>query len=204
MARRRLLTLLTPAVVARDDFVAADGTAITALAPPWTKHAVAATNTAAPSIDGGRVHGENASTVSVYHRADWAPACADYDVSTAVVLLSDNDASEVGPVGRVLAAANTMYMARYNAISNVWQLFKFVNGSATQLGASIAQTLAVGQTYWLTLSMRGQTIAMLVDGLPVVSVADASVLAPGFAGIRLQNAATSTTGLHLDRWVVRQ
>lgn len=193
-----------PLAQASETFTAADGTAITALTPPWTKHAVAATNTAAPVVNGGRVHGENAASVSVYYRNDWVPAGADYDVFCDVVLLSDNNTSEVGPVGRALTAANTMYMARYNAISNVWQLFKFVNGTATQLGSNVDQTLTVSQAYATTLSMRGSAIALFVDGVPIVAVTDADVTAPGRAGIRLQNAATSSTGLHLDNWGVRQ
>jgi hypothetical protein len=204
MSHRRLLTLLTPAVVARDDFAAADTTAITSLAPPWTKHAVAATNTAAPAVAGGRIHGENAATISVYHRADWAPASPDYAVVCDVVPLSDNDLSEAGPVGRVLASANTMYMVRYNQISNIWQLFKFVNGTATQLGASIAQTLTVGQRYVAALVMAGTTIAMRVDGVTIVAVGDTAIPAAGLAGVRIQNAATSTTGLHLGHWRVEQ
>lgn len=204
MPRRRLLTLLTPTVAVADGFLAADGTAITSLVPAWTKLAALSTNTADPSVDGGRVHGENAATVGLYYRNDWAPSSPDYDVSAAFVRRSTGGTGIAGIAGRIGTAANNLYYARWIESGTAWQLFRTVAGASTQLGASVTQSLVVDQPYVATLSMRGTIVTLLVDGVPIIAVADATVTAPGRAGIRLQNAATSTTGVHLDQWRVLQ
>jgi hypothetical protein len=206
MPTQRGQTLLIPAkrsafdiVTASEAFTAADGTLITALALPWTKH-VNATNTTAPTVQSNRIFGENANTISLYYRDDWVPSSADYAVECNVVLITDNNLSICGPVGRLATAATTFYSVRYNTQTNVWQLFKFVAAAGTQLGTDQAATLTPGQNYRARLEMRGSTIAMVVDGATLVSVVDAAIPAPGRAGIRITVNATSATGLHLDDW----
>jgi hypothetical protein len=203
MRRRRLLTLLTPAVRVYDDFVAADGTAITALAPAWTKHAAGSSNTAAPAVAAGRVHGENAASISLYYRAA-APVGPDSVVEADIYLASDNNASNIGVCLRIVAGANTFYTFRYNTSGDVWQLFKFVAGSATQLGSNTGTALATGSSARSRLEARGSVLTCSVNGAVVLTVVDTSIPAAGFAGFRANQAATASTGVHLDNWRVLQ
>jgi hypothetical protein len=107
--------------------------------------------------------------------------------------------SLAGVAGRIDTTANTIYYAQYATVGNVWQLVVRVTGSATVLGTSGA-TLTVDQSYALVLRMRGAAISLLVDGAPLVSVIDASVSAPGKAGIRFQSNSAAGVGVHLDNW----
>ncbi len=66
------------------------------------------------------------------------------------------------------------------------------------------QVLTVDQAYALTLSMVGTTINLIVDGAVTITQTDSAITAAGRAGMRPNNAATSTTGVHLDNWRVRQ
>jgi hypothetical protein len=198
------IVMRAPLVQASESFTAADTTLITALALPWTKNTAGSNNTAAPSIDSGRAHNENAATTSLYYRDDVQPASADYDVEADVVQRSDTNVSSAGVSARIVPGANTHYTALYNNATNGWQLVRLVTGALTQLGSDAAQVLTLDQTYRLRLSVRGTVIALWVDGVPLITQPDAQVTAPGRAGLRTSNVATSTTGIHLDNWLVRQ
>ncbi|HBA72213.1 MAG TPA: hypothetical protein DCZ63_08515 [Geobacter sp.] len=89
-----------------------------------------------------------------------------------------------------------MYFARYIYTSG-WQLFKIVNGSATQLGSSVSQTLTVGSTYVLKLSLIGTAIVVSVDDVQVISVTDSAITDAGKIGFRAV-VGSATTGYHLD------
>jgi hypothetical protein len=199
-SRRALVVGAGLRTLAFDSFTDADGTALTShtadTGQSWTKNATASNNTAAPTIDGNRAHGENASTASVYTLI--APAVADYVVSCDVVMRSDNNLSTCGPIGRLVSGVVTYYHVRYNTLGNVWQLFKWVANSATQLGADQAQTLTVDQAYRAELRMLGSLISMVVDGVVLVSVTDTAIPAAGLAGLKWASPATSTVGVHLD------
>lgn len=189
-------------VIASEDFSVADGTAITAIAFPWTKHASgAANNIAHPSVDNGTVHGEDATTTSVYYRADIA-ALADALVEVDLVMRSDNDLSTSGVVARLSTAAATYYQARYATSGNVLQLFKTVAGVSTQLGGNVAQALTVDEPHRLGLSVYGNTVVLLYDRIERIVVTDSAIPAAGRVGIRFNSNATATTGLHLDNWMV--
>jgi hypothetical protein len=188
-----------PLVQASESFTAADGTAITALSPPWTKHG-SATNVADPTVQANRVVGEDTANLSLYYRNDWVPTSADYRVECDLVQRSDNNLDFVGVVGRLATGANTCYHARYSNATNVWQLFRVVAGAATQLGSDAGQVLTIDQAYRLALDMRGSQLTMSVDGLPLVAAIDANVTAPGRAGIRIIGNATAATGIHIDNW----
>jgi len=188
-------------ILALDTFTDPDGTVLTShladTGQAWTKNTTASNNTAAPTIQANRTVGENAATASVYTLV--APATPDYAVSCDVVMRSDNNLSICGPIGRLVNGAVTYYHARYNTqTGNAWQLFKWVGNVATQLGTDVAQTLTVDQPYRVDLRMRGATIALVVDGVVLVSVQDAAIPAAGLAGLKWSGAATSTIGLHLD------
>lgn len=193
-----------PPIVVEDTFTAADGTAITSLSPVWTKQATISSNTAAPSVDSNRVHGENAATVSFYYRDDWASSLADYAVEADFVMRSDTNASEIGVVARASTSANTYYVFRYLTSGNLWRLDRILAGALAQIGGSVGQTLTVDQAYRGRLVVAGQFIGGYVDGALIVSGMDSAIPAAGRAGIRMSAAATSTTGMHLDSWRVFQ
>jgi hypothetical protein len=190
-----------PLVQASEDFTAADGTAITALALPWTKHATGATNTAAPTVQSGRVVGENAATTSLYYRNDVGPVSANYHIECDVVQKSA--AGSVGISSRIVTGANTFYSARFSAAIG-WRLFKVVAGTPTQIGSTVANVLTNDQPYRVALDVVESSLVMWVDGVPIISGIDTAITAAGKAGIFIFGAMTTTTGYHLDNWRVVQ
>lgn len=198
---RRALLGGGPRVVVSDTFAAADGTSLPTYNPLFSKHATGSTNTADPSIDAGRAHGENAASTSLYVHA-YVPRTPDYIVAALVVQRTDNNLSLAGPAGRVQSGANTLYHVQYNTQSNSWQLVKRVAGTATVF-ADIAATLVSNQPYLAELSMFGAEIKMIVNGAVIGSATDSAITLAGSVGVRFSGAATSTTGLHLDEWLVR-
>ncbi len=190
-SRRVLLNRSSPSIRAGDEFTAADGTLITDLTPPWTKNAGLSNNTTAPSIDSGRVHNENAATVSVYTRSDLVLTSPNYRVEADVVALSLVNGA--GVIGRIVGS--TYYLLQYNGGVG-WRLFR----TGVQLGSTIAVALTLGQTYRAALVMDGSQISAEIDGERLITAVDATITGVGSAGIRFQSAATSTTGIHLSSW----
>ena len=186
-----------------DEFTDADTTALESHAASdggsWTKHS----NSGAGSvtIDNNRVHNPNDTTMHMYYHS-WAPVVADYAVTVGVVMRSDNNASMAGPAVRIATGANTCYYARYFTNGNFWQILKVVSGSTTALGSTVAQTLTVDQIYLATLEVRDTALILSVDGVVIREVTDTSITSAGRAGIRVQDAASATTGVHLDSWQV--
>jgi hypothetical protein len=79
----------------------------------------------------------------------------------------------------------------------VWQLFRVVAGTTTQLGSNVA-----GSVGTLDLEMVGAVITVKVNGSTVISVVDPTpITAKGFAGVQgaaAAGGATDTTGIQLD------
>lgn len=192
-----------PLVLVSDAFTAADATVLTSYSALWVKHA-AGSNTGDATIDANRLHNTNDAGQHVYYRSDFAPTSADYRVEADVVQKSDNDLSTMGVIGRADATAVTHYLARYNANGNAWQLFSVVAAAATQLGSNAVQVLTNDQAYRLALDMSGSSIVLLVDGAPKVTAVNTAIAAAGLAGVRTSQAATSSVGIHLDNFAVRQ
>lgn len=205
MPSNRGQTLMVPAQAmalrARGVFTAADGTALQTADTNWTRHANSGAGDV--TIDNNRIHNTNDIAMHMYYHA-WVPESADYAVSCDVVLRSDNDLSMAGPAARIDTAANTCYYVRYFTLGNIWQLLKVVAGSTTGLASTVGQTLTIDQPYRCTLWPRGSTLVVLVDGVPIITTTDTAITAAGRAGVRLQDAATSTVGVHLDNWEARQ
>lgn len=102
-------------------------------------------------------------------------------------------------------SANTFYHARAQRVSGTslnWQMFKFVANTATQLGSSVSQTIAAGNSYNLKLNVSGTTIELYDEGggSPTISATDSAITAAGFAGLRENGAATDSTLYHLDNF----
>lgn len=167
----------------------------------WTLHP--SSGAGSSIIGSNRVRNPNSAT-SHWYLHSWTPPSADYISEIGMVLLTDNDASVVAAMARMDPSALTFYMHRYDTQSGAFQLFKAVAGTGTQLGGNISISPAVGQLYRVGISVRGTTITALLDGTPIITVTDSAISAAGKAGFRTQNAATATTGLHIDEWRVFQ
>lgn len=185
---------------ASDAFTGTDGTELSVHDAAWSLAFSTNSNTAA--LIGNRVRrvstGSTSSIARYVHSG--SPASADYSVSlTYRVVTATNEFT--GVTGRSSEVAETFYMARYINSSALWQLYKFVTGTATLLG-SFSQTLTVDTDYVLTLRMIGTTISLEVDGVERVSVTDSDISDAGKAGIRFAGAvnASDTTGYHFDNF----
>lgn len=197
--------------IASDTVTDANGTTLEAHVPSgggtWTKHSISGAGSA--TIDNNRVHNPNTATTHLYYHSQ-VPAggafwgAADYDVVCDVVMRSDNNASASGPAGRIDTAVANYYFVRYHTNTNVWQLLKSVAGVETQLGPSVAQALTIDQAYSCTLSMRSSGIKVYVDGLLIIAAIDTAITAAGRGGLRVSDLATSTVGVHLDNYSLRQ
>jgi hypothetical protein len=200
-SRRALLGGVRSLVVfASDLFTDANGTTLQSHTPTgggtWTKHSA---STADALIESNRVKGATTSTTQLYTHSATPPA-ADYDVACDVLLISATTTNGAGPAGRMDAAANTCYFARYNSNTGGWELFKLVAGVATQLGSTVTQSLTLAQRYRATLSLRGTTISLAVDGVTIISVTDSAISAAGAVGLRINGLTAASTGVQLDTW----
>jgi hypothetical protein len=190
-----------PLAQASDAFTDADTTVLTAHIPTgggtWT--AVTGNGAGDATIDAGRVHNTNDTTLHSYAHS-WAPSSPNYDVECDVVMRSDNNLANAGVIGRASTGAHTYYHARYTTNGDAWQLIAYAAGTGTQLGSGVSQTLVVDQAYRLVLRMRGTTITLIVDGVPRILQLDGTITAAGRAGVRFQEASAAATGPHLDNW----
>lgn len=175
-----------------DQFVAANGTVNTTrtadIGLGWVEHS---SFTAGEfSIQSNRAVTSSAANAAMNYNLA-VPPIADYDVQATLRVLSANYTYSQGIVGRVSTSANTMILGRY--MTNAWQCYQNVNGTATQIGVSSTTALISGADYIVKLTMDGTDVSLSVDGVEVVS-GTTTVTAKGYAGIR-GNSASTTTGL---------
>ena len=140
----------------------------------------------------------DASGNAVY-RNTATPPSADYEVSADIYVNTTTD-TNAGVIARCSSSAATFYYARWRGTVG-HQLFKFVSGTATQLGSTVATTYSDGTTAQIKLRVEGTTISLYKDGepSPIISVTDSDITAAGFAGLYINNGGY-TTGPHLDHW----
>lgn len=179
----------------------ADGTAITSHTNGETGHTWAlqpvtpAPGTAVEVVD-GRVRATSA-TGSVY-QASASPANADYEVTTWIDTRTALTTGQCGPAGRMQAAADTFYYARYTeGATPTFSLFKRVAGTATQIGSNYTATIPLNAVAKLTLRMVGTTISMLVDDVVRATGTDAAISVAGKAGVRLAGVTAADTGCQI-------
>lgn len=122
---------------------------------------------------------------------------ADYDVEADVYVATISTA--VGLIGRASTTAGTYYLLDYETGSLAWKLYAIVAGSNVAT-ASFSQTLTIGATYHVKLSMRGTTITGSVNGSVVLTIVDNNITGIGKAGFFFGGAQTNSTGFHLDNF----
>jgi lysophospholipase L1-like esterase len=180
-----------------DTFTDTNGVAITSHTAeqggPWVVQSGYVPGTPS-AIQNNRLYSPTGS--GVYH-ASGTPPTADYYVEATLTWVSTVSLENIGVAGRMAAAANTLYFARWSGSVNSWQLFKTVAGTSTQLGSNVADTFTSG-TKVLRLSMVGSTISVSVNGTQIISVTDTAITAAGSPGIRAGNAQSTTTGIHVE------
>ncbi|MBA3781105.1 MAG: LamG domain-containing protein [Nocardioides sp.] len=201
---------LGEATTSSDSFTGATGALLQnrtgEMAAAWTRHPASSAD--ATITAGGRVRKAGTSTMGALYYASGVPATADYIVETDIYVATNLTNDMAGVVGRLdtTNVNGTYYYARYEQTTQVWILYKVVNGTWTWLGQSATQALTVGSTYRLALDMTGASIRVLVDGVQVVAVTDAGIGAAGRGGLALgfhgasATTVTDTTGMHLDNF----
>lgn len=164
----------------------------------WVQHQY--NNSASVITADGRVRCAAANN-SLYYCND-APSSADYAVEAD--LYAASQVNSAGIAARLASAANTFYYLRFAAGSG-WTLYKFVNGTATQLGSTItSKNIVTGSAMHCKLSCVGSTIAAFIDGAATadISVTDTAISDAGYAGIRLLTVGTpsDSTSIQLDNF----
>lgn len=164
----------------------------------WTEHPAYATGDLGVSATGDNVF-INVTNINCSYYASGTPSSPDYEV-VADMFWTGNSATQdtnLGVTGRTDPSAATLYLARYSTIG--WQLYKFVAGTATQLGSTVSETLTV--TAQVKLKMVGSTIELYKKGeaTPTITVTDTSITLAGKAGIR-GSTSNGTPTASAFRW----
>ncbi len=183
-----------------DTFTGTSGTELSTYSANWVKPSYSGSSNWVIS-DANRARCEGAN--STYYNTG-APASADYTVKVDVYIASDAAATP-GVCGRLDTSAQTYYharAARVNSTTLNWELYKRVVGTFTQLGSSISQTIAVGNSYELKLSMVGTTIELYDEGggSATISATDSAITAAGYSGLRENNTSTNSSRYHIDNF----
>lgn len=122
---------------------------------------------------------------------------ADYDVQADFYVASISSAA--GLCGRMSTSAATYYLLDYESGSVAWNLYAISGGSNIQ-HVSFSQSLTIGQTYTVKLSMRGSTINAYVNGTLIMTMADTTITTAGQAGVFFGGSSTDTTTFQLDNF----
>ena len=156
----------------------------------WTKH---------PNWTGGngvisnanRVRANDGSVAIMY--ASGVPSSADYEVRCDMNVQSVTSGN-TGIMGRINTSSNSWIWIGYNGTA--WAYRRDAGGAVT----TAAQTLTVGQTYALKLSMIGTAVKFYVDGIEKISVTESTVTAAGRAGLAFLDSTSNSTGFHFDNF----
>jgi hypothetical protein len=184
-----------------DTFPGVDGTLLTAhtgeIGATWTQHSA---STGTLEIRTNQLR--NTAALVGKYLASGTPPSPNYDVQADFVLITDDNASTMGLLGRYDAAADTGYMARYLATTDSWQLLKVVAGAGTQLGSLSATPLVGTQT--AILRMTGTSISVIVGGAVLVGpVTDGAITAAGKAGAYGGGSGANNAGVRIDNFIAR-
>jgi hypothetical protein len=184
-----------------DSFTDAAGTDLAShtgeVGATWTRHGIGVAS-AMLVTDVNRVR---VATVTALYYASGVPASADYEVSADFTCLSTGTVT--GHIsGRTSTSVDTRYMVRHGGTA--WQLFSVGAGSYTSIG-SFTQSLSVGVTYAVKLSLVGTAVKVFIDGVQQISVTNSVATAAGRGGLGAtssSNSTTNSTGVHIDNFLV--
>lgn len=178
------------------DFSGTPGSTLQAANTSFVK--VTGYSTDAVITGANRLRAESAANAVYRHTA--SPPSADYDVGCDLFIHDSSGDTNAGVVARCSSSAATFYFARWRTGVG-HQLFRFVNGEATQLGATVGTSYSNGTTAKIRLRVEGSTISLFkdLDASPIISVTDTTITAAGFAGLYINNSGF-TSGPHIDDW----
>jgi hypothetical protein len=199
-------------MVIRDGFTGTDGTQLDAPGRhpspvaggdpsevwwDWTKNSVFNGTFA---LTGNRAY---APTYPAVYTANRQMPSNEYDVQGQLYVKSNSGfVGATGLIARADTTTNSMYIGHYNSGQGRWELVSCAPTGCTLLDTA-PQTLTVGTTYWITLSMRNDAKRFYVNGTQIMSSTDNSITRIGRAGIRQSGwSATPTTGYHVSSFGV--
>lgn len=190
------------AVIASDTFSGTAGKELSAYNPAWSK-----INGASGSIvitADGRVR-PSRTTSAAYGIIQ--PPTPDYAIEYAATYLGGANNIAAHAMLRATLTGFTCYRAGvvHSGGARAFQCFRFVAGSATQIGANVPVTLVAMQTIRVRVEIEGAVIRAYVDGSLIFNRTDPNpITAAGYAGIRTYADATPTNanGIHMDDYEV--
>lgn len=189
------------AQIFRDEFAGPDGQLLENYNAAWVRSTLAAASGTSQLL-GSRAR-QSTTATSVYCRSDVQAETADYDVSAGLFFASAANSPSVGVCGRMTGpggAALTFYQVRLVNNGSGLVLARFVNNNAITL-LSQSMNFGVGAEPKITLRMRGDQISALLDDVTILGpVADATITARGYTGLRF--ASASTDQIRVDNFTV--
>lgn len=188
-------------IVNLTSFAGSDGDSITAADAGWVKHP--SYSAGEMLVYQGRARQGGASTKAGFYRSE-SPSSANQTV-TASIYTASQSTVPVGIACRMSASANEMILAQY--LQGQIKLFKFLSGSATEIGSAAAITNpATGLSAELQLDVSGQSpnisIVVRYNGAAVINRPSENIPAldaVGRVGIRVGTGTISnnTMGYHI-------
>lgn len=166
----------------------------------WIRHPSYTTSTEVISNANRCRHtSTDANIVCYYNSVD--PGADNYTVGCDLYAASNNTGA-TGVAARIDTSTNTMYTVRWYFTTGAWELYKFVNGTATKLG-SVSESLTSGNTYPVKLIVGAGTQQAICDSTLAINASDTSITARGMAGLRdVVSGASEDQGLHYDNFLV--
>jgi hypothetical protein len=116
------------------------------------------------------------------------PSSWDYTVSGSCSLSTAGD--QCSMIGRASTGVLTFYQASFLNGTGVG-LYKYVNGTSTQLGSTYSGVTS--GTHTIALRMVGTQISVLVDGTQQIGPITDSAVTTGYAGLELATASSHST-----------
>ena len=189
------------AIIAADKFSGSTGQELSAYNPAWLK-----VNSATGNLiitPAGRVR-PSSTTSAAYGLIQ--PPTPDYAIEYDATYAGGSANITVFAMLRGTASGTTLYRAGItNSGARVFQTFRFVSGTATQIGGNVVVSMVEGQMLRVRVEVEGAVIRAYVAGGLIFEQTDPSpITAAGYAGVRTYADATPTdsTGIHMDNFEV--
>ena len=169
---------------ASDSFNGTTGQELSAYSASWSKQSGFTANGTIGNVTATYCMTSNATDYAMYQHSA-SPASADYSVFADCKATNTTHASQFGPCGRMQSGSATLYFVMFRPSDGQIRLYKYVSGTATQLGSSYSFTVTANQVYNLELRMSSSAISAHLDGTQRISTTDTDITSAGKAGILL-------------------
>lgn len=150
-------------------------------------------------------------TSSDIYRIDVQTNTANYEVeadfiASSNLLSTDNIGIILRASGGNTSADRTYYYVRWSGTANTFGIFKAVNNVITGfVNGSYSTTFTAGETKNVRLRIIGNVMTVYINNTLVFTITDTDtpITDKGYAGYRGGSVQTSTTGVHIDNFNVR-